>query len=71
MSTMFDDVDSKCPYFMRSDKKKIVCEGICNDSVISNEFKTVVSRDCHKAKYCNKLNNDCLVKRMLDQKWGG
>lgn len=39
MSTMWDEVDVQCPYFISSSRSGIHCEGAMTDSTVSLRFR--------------------------------
>ena len=69
MPTMFDDVDAICPYFQRSEKRKISCEGITDGCVTNLEFETKEKRNLQRNLFCNDKYKNCEVYRMLEEKY--
>lgn len=69
MSTMYDDVEAICPYFVRSDKRKIVCEGM-KDYSLGLEFDRARERDIYREKYCNTYDyTKCDICVLLNKKY--
>jgi hypothetical protein len=66
MATMFDDVDARCPYYQSSDKKKISCEGITDECIISLNFLTSEKRDEHRRIFCDARYRNCEIHKMLE-----
>lgn len=71
MPKVYDDVDAKCPYFLGSDKHKIVCEGVTDGSRTVLEFDTKKLRNTHRELFCNSRYQNCEVCRMLEDKYDG
>ena len=69
MSTMFDDVNAKCPYFQRSEKRKISCEGVTDGCTTNLEFKTKAKRNLQRELFCDDKYTNCEVYRMLEEKY--
>ena len=69
MPTMFDDVDAICPYFQRSDKRKISCEGITDCCTTNLEFKTKAKRNLQRKLFCDDKYKNCEIYRMLEEKY--
>lgn len=69
MATMFDDVEAICPYFIRSSKNKIVCEGM-GEYEIGLEFDYSAERNLHRQKFCNTYDyGKCEICKLLDTKY--
>ena len=69
MSTMYDYVRVKCPFFVSADKKTICCEGIVNECVTSNEFKREIFKDQHRRVFCDEKYEDCELYKTLERKY--
>lgn len=69
MSTMYDDVSAKCPFFKRSTKTKITCEGLTDRSSLAIEFSSQNQRNIHRETFCNAKYGFCEIHRMLEEKW--
>lgn len=65
MPTQFDDVNVKCPFFLRSDVRKITCEGISDKSVLEVVTEKKIERDRIKELYCDKYYKLCPIHQML------
>ena len=68
MPTNYDYANAKCPYFVKSQKTKITCEGITDGSVVILEFFTNEKRQQHRRIFCDNKYKNCEVCRMLDEK---
>jgi hypothetical protein len=69
MPTQFDDVNAICPYFQRSDKRKICCEGVADGCTTNLEFETKAKRNLHRRVFCDAKYKNCEVYRMLEEKY--
>lgn len=67
MSKSFDDVEAKCPYFIYSLKKMIVCEGIMDGCTTKLEFKSQDKRNQHRRLFCDSKYCYCEINRMLEE----
>ena len=69
MYTRFDDVDAKCPFYKGSDDKRISCEGIVEESIITVSFSSKKNRDTQRRIFCDDKFENCEVYRMLNEKY--
>ena len=69
MTTMFDDVKAKCPYYQKSEIKKIKCEGITSDSQLVMEFNTKKGRNSYKERFCDASYKKCPLYQKLEEKY--
>ena len=69
MPRIYDVCLAKCPFFISSGKKSIKCEGVVDDSVIDMGFSSETQRNIFREKYCNSNYQDCVVHRMLEEKY--
>ena len=69
MTTEYDYVRVKCPFFISGDKRTIHCEGIVNGCVTSNEFKKNSLRDKHRRLYCDGDYERCGLYKALEGKY--
>lgn len=70
MSTNYDCVNTKCPFYMGETVIKISCEGIFKNAAISSTFKTGEGKKRHKKYYCNNLYKYCPLYKSICQKYG-
>lgn len=74
-STSYDDVEALCPFFRKSDKYSITCEGVEDDSINKTVFRDETgrehqeSRNNYRAHYCNLNYSKCRIYRMLNEKY--
>jgi hypothetical protein len=69
MSTLFDDVDAVCPFFLRSSRKTVTCEGIMDGCVTTVCFEDTDLRDRHREIFCNRKYKNCEIHSMLMAKY--
>ena len=69
MSTMYDDVNAKCPFFLSSSDRRISCEGITEGCVTNIEFKSKEKRNRHRRTLCDAKYGNCKIYRMLEEKY--
>ena len=65
----YDDVDAKCPFYQRSSEKRIVCEGIMENSVTVQEFNKKSDKKSHRNNYCDNKYSECKMFKILDRKY--
>lgn len=69
MTTMYDYVRVKCPFFLSAYTKKICCEGIVNGCVTSNEFKKENLKNQHRIVFCDEAYEECELYKTLVRKY--
>ncbi len=69
MSTMFDDVNAKCPFFLSSSQRKISCEGITEDCITCLSFSSQQKRNSHRKLFCDARYRNCEIFKMLEEKY--
>lgn len=69
MSTTYQDVDVKCPYYKGHTASGISCEGLTDDSIINLWFNSHKPKSCHMEAYCKKRYRYCEIARMLEAKY--
>lgn len=67
MSTMFDDADVKCPFFLSSSKRTISCEGITDDCTTTLNFSSREKRNAQLRIFCADKYEYCEIYRMLEE----
>ena len=63
------DIYSRCPYYRRAEKQKIVCEGVENGTTLHVAFATPTLLQNYKGRFCDSCYENCMVAEMLDRKW--
>lgn len=61
----------ECPFFkdIRSQKQRIVCEGVKKDTLITLSFGRKSSMQYYIEKYCCNNYKECRIAKMLYQKY--
>lgn len=68
-SGSYHQVNVECPFYKRDDgKRRIICEGILDDSTLTMEMKRL-DFDMYIREYCSKRYICCEVYRMLMDKY--
>ena len=69
MATAYEAVDMVCPFYEKSDKYRIVCEGAEEGSTIQSLFGD--SKRCagFKHRFCKSEYTECRIYRMLCEKY--
>lgn len=67
MPEMYDDMFAQCPFFLRSKKKRIVCEGFIDGSTLKIDFDTQDCRNLHRKAFCDSKYQYCEIYRMLEE----
>lgn len=60
---------TKCPYYSRSQKLSITCEGIVNGAKNAIKFKTEEEKKEFQRNNCFKYHNNCNLKKVLEKKY--
>ena len=63
------DIYVLCPFYRRTERHAIVCEGLSDESNIKQGFSTAESFRSYKKRYCDSRYRDCLVSQMLERKY--
>ncbi|MCM1544795.1 MAG: hypothetical protein NC110_05785 [Ruminococcus sp.] len=67
-------IDVKCPFFMIASKntskhKRLICEGVNQHTSLSLQFADEGKWKEYMTKYCNNGWSDCLIAKMLAEKY--
>lgn len=65
MPTMYDDVNAQCPFYLRSSKHSITCNGISEQSELIVACQNQAERSRLKELYCDKYYKVCPIYMML------
>ncbi len=60
---------TKCPFYIRSQKLSITCEGIVEGTETAMKFQTEKEKRDFQKKNCFKHRTDCKIKRCIAQKY--
>lgn len=69
MATVFDQVNTLCPFYISEDCKRISCEGVCKGSTVRLLFTAGKKKQQYKQKYCNMDYVSCPICKMLYKKY--
>lgn len=69
MTTMFDDVNARCPFFLASGKRSISCEGITDTCTVKVEFKNGAERNLHRKVFCDEKYKNCELYQVIEEKY--
>ena len=65
------DAYMDCPYYVRDDGAKLICEGITDDMMtVQQVFDTRQTMLEYRKRNCVKCWRECPVKKLNDLKWG-
>nr|DAX63403.1 MAG TPA: hypothetical protein [Caudoviricetes sp.] len=69
MSTNFESVHVKCPFYLNEDSLYISCQGVLEGSHIQKHlFKDKKAKDEHKKQFCNSLDcfKNCKICKLIN-----
>ena len=75
MPTAMQDKYVKCPYYMYSDKRTIICEGLSVHTKLIQKFGhpsevvAVQQKGDYMKKHCQNKYEECMICAMLNQKY--
>ncbi len=69
MPSVYEDVDAKCPFYKRSNKNSISCEGIVSNSSLTIGYVSPKEKATQKRVFCNDRYQNCEIYQMLMQKY--
>ena len=69
MSTSYDDVNAKCPFFASSGNERIICEGITDSCISIIKFRGKSDRTEHRKKFCDSCYQECCLYNALESKY--
>lgn len=67
----YDAKKVACPYFCRFNGNRICCEGVGRGNTVNVVFESSRRMREYKERYCYDVKgcHDCMIYRMLDEKW--
>lgn len=68
MSTTYDSVKVKCPFYNDETKNKIKCEGAVSKNCEQN-FQTALQKKKHKEKFCDRDYCSCPHYKQVNAKY--
>ena len=69
MPRVYDVCLAKCPFFITSGKKNIVCEGITDDCTTDILFISERKRNTYRRTFCDSRYQSCKVYELLLKKY--
>lgn len=63
------DIYALCPFYLRTERQMIVCEGVEEKSTVHLAFASTTQKLNYKLGHCDKDYAQCLVFKMLEGKW--
>lgn len=69
MPRLYDICLAKCPFFISSGKKNVLCEGITNDCNNNILFTTEQARNQHRRIFCDAKYENCELYKVLEEKY--
>ena len=58
-----------CPFYRKEDDHKIYCEGVEDGTSVHLAFGDKSRKISYRQKHCSCFKDDCLVRRMLNEKY--
>ena len=71
MPRIYDDICAKCPFYIQSGRKNVMCEGITDDCTVNLLFASEEARNQHRRLFCDNQSNyiNCEIYTMLEKKY--
>ena len=60
---------AKCPFFIESGKKNVMCEGVTDDCSINMMFISEDARNLHRRIFCDAKFQNCEIHKMISEKY--
>lgn len=67
--TNFADAKVLCPFYLRTDKKEIICEGLDEHATNILRFGRAEYCQQYRARYCNRDFKSCEICRAASHKY--
>lgn len=68
MGNVYDDVMTKCPYYVAGAQYSIRCEGLIADTELLTKFKDVPGKREFQKAYCFNYPNNCPLATKHDNR---
>lgn len=61
----------KCPFYLKHDESRIVCEGVSKSNTLHLAFKDKYERKRYMKEQCYSIQScqKCLIHKILYEKW--
>lgn len=69
MPRIYDACLAKCPFFIESGKKNVMCEGVTDDCSLNMIFTTEEARNLHRRIFCDAKFENCEIHKMIAEKY--
>lgn len=69
MPRQYDNELAKCPFFLMSGKKDIVCEGIVAGCSVKLMFVEERKRTRYRVRFCDTQYEKCELYKVLERKY--
>jgi hypothetical protein len=69
MPTEYNDANILCPFYKRSAKQSISCEGITEDCILKTIFSSPRNMHLHRLLFCEGKYKNCEIFTMLEKKY--
>lgn len=71
MPRIYDTICAVCPFYVKSGKKTITCEGITDDCATNLIFESEEARNQHRHLFCDSQANykKCEIYKVLEEKY--
>lgn len=68
MSVKYEDIMTRCPYYLRSSKYSIGCEGVVEGTEALTKFDDLDKKSVFQEKECFRYPNDCPIAKEHDRR---
>lgn len=69
MPRIYDTCLAKCPFFISSGKKTVLCEGITDDCLQKLIFTSEEARNLHRKIFCDESFENCEIYKIVLDKY--
>lgn len=69
MPRIYDNCLAKCPFFLSSGRKNVLCEGITSECTINLLFESEETRNLHREIFCDARYKNCEIYNLLKAKY--
>lgn len=68
MSVEYEDIMTKCPYYLRTSKYSVTCEGVIDGTKTVTKFDEIKQRQMFQKRECFRYPNDCPIAKEIDRR---
>lgn len=69
MPTEYNEANILCPFYKRSAKQSISCEGITDNCILKTIFSSPHNMHLHRLLFCETKYKNCEIYLMLEKKY--